>query len=139
MLKPNMENVTPNQVEHLGALIDELTELKVQKAAAEAAVKELESRLRYTEGEIIRLMADAKLEKAANGGTTVTPKRATYPQFVPNEFDMFAEYVYEHKYIHLLQKRVAVLAYRELLDLGRTVPGVVPYVKTELHVSKSLR
>lgn len=131
-----MEPVT---LKDLGALIDRLTETQLIKASLEAQVKAIESDLRHIEGEIIRLMADAKLEKAANGGTTVTPKQSTYPQFLPDGFDQFAEFVYENRYIHLLEKRLAVLAYRELLTLGRDVPGVVPYVKTKLHVSKSLR
>jgi len=39
----------------------------------------------------------------------------------------------------LLEKRVSVTGYRELLELGREVPGVVPFVKTKLSVTKSAR
>jgi hypothetical protein len=131
-----MDSVIPD-LQLLGALIDQLTETQLRRAELEAQSKELGKRLEYLEGEIIRMMADSKLEKAANGGTTVTPKQHTYPH--PEDWGKFSEFIYENRYLHLLEKRISVTGYRELLNLGREVPGVVPFVKTKLSVHKTLR
>jgi len=37
--------------------------------------------------------------------------------------------------LYLLEKRVAVKAWRELIDSGKTVPGLVPFVKRRLHLT----
>lgn len=121
----------------LGDLIDKLTELKVQRTFHEKQAEKFASEAAVVEEEIIHTMADQHLDKAAHGGTQVTPKEHTYAHV--EAWDKLYDFIQENKYWHLLEKRVSVTGYRELLDLGRTVPGVIPFVKTKLSVTKSAR
>lgn len=81
---------------------------------------------------IIHKLNDLKLEKATHAGITVEPKRDTYPHV--EDWAAYWDFIHENKYYHLLEKRPSVTGYRELLALGRIVPGVVPFVKTKLSV-----
>jgi hypothetical protein len=103
---------------------------KALDAEAEAALK-LEKELEWA---IIHELADMRLEKATYQGTTVEPKKETFPHVT--DWDQFWNFIYENKFIHLLEKRPTVTGYRELLELGRAVPGVVPFVKTRLSVRR---
>lgn len=121
----------------LGTYIDKLTELKVQRQFHEKQAEKLASEMAALEEDIIHMMADQHLEKAAHGGTTVTPKEHTYAHV--EDWAKLYDFIKRENYMHLLEKRVSVTGYRELIELGREVPGVVPFVKTKLSVTKSAR
>lgn len=121
----------------IGDLIDKLTELRVQRGYHEKQAEVFASQIAIVEEEIIHAMADQKLERAAHGGTTVTPKDHTYASV--EDWEKFYDFIVENRYLHLLEKRVSVTGYRELVELGREVPGVVPFVKTKLSVTKTAR
>ena len=121
----------------LGQFIDQLTEVKLLRQFHEKQAEKFTKEQTDLEEIIIRMMEEQHLEKAAHGGTTVAPKRSTYAH-VEDWAKLYAFIEQEH-FLHLLEKRVSVTGYRELLELGREVPGVVPFVKTKLSVTKSLR
>ena len=50
------------------------------------------------------------------------------------EWDSFYAFIAKNKFFHLLQRRVSEPAYRELLDAGKKVPGVLPFTKKKLNV-----
>jgi hypothetical protein len=138
MPKLNLENgMAELETEALGALIDRLTELKVQRSYHEKQSEKLTAEMTQVEADIIHAMAEQHLEQAAHGGTKVVPKDHTYPHV--EDWAKFYEFIKRENYMHLLIKRVSETGYRELLDLGREVPGVVPFVKTKLSVTKSVR
>jgi len=123
--------------EKLGELIDKLTEVKVQKQFHEKQAEKFGQQQAGLEEDIIHMMIDLHLDKAAHGGTTVTPKEHTYAHV--EDWAKLYDFIQEQKYWHLLEKRVSVTGYRELLELGREVPGVIPFVKTKLSITKSAR
>lgn len=128
---------TTLEIEQLGEYIDQLTEARLKKAEAERQADVHGKECNRLEVEIIRIMAEAKLDKAAHGGTSVSPKESVYPHV--EDWDKFGNFILDNKYLHLLERRVTVTGYRELINLGREVPGVVPFVKTKLSVTKALR
>jgi hypothetical protein len=127
----------PISPEVLGQLIDKLADLKSQRAFHEKQSKDLGTLATAVEDQIIKALADQHLEEAAHNGVKVVPKGHTYPHV--EDWAKFYDFIHENKYYHLIEKRPSVLGYRELLDLGRQVPGVVPYVQTKLSVTKSAR
>lgn len=124
-----------DETKEIGDLIAELdsaqTHRKALEAQAEVALK-VEKELEWA---IIKELADLKLEKASWHGITVEPKKETFPHVA--DWDKFWNFIYENKFLHLLEKRPSVTGYRELLTLGRDVPGVEPFAKTRLSVRRS--
>ena len=131
------EPVVKYPPERLGEFIDAMTELKVQRTYHEKQAEKLATEIGNLEEIIIKMMEEQHLEKAAHGGTTVTPKEHTYAHV--EDWGKFYEFIKQENYMHLLERRVSVTGYRELLQLGRAVPGVIPFVKTKLSVTKSVR
>ena len=126
-----------SEPKELGEYIDELTQVKVQRSFHEKQAEKLATEQTNLEEIIIRIMSEQHLEKAAHGGTTVTPREHTYAHV--EDWAKFYNFIEKEKYFHLLEKRVSVTGYRELIELGREVPGVIPFVKTKLSVTKSAR
>lgn len=121
----------------LGDLIDQMTHLKLQRKHHEDLAADFATKISKIEEQIIHALADAKLESADHGGTRVTPKEHVYAHV--EDWERFYQFLHDEQYYHLLERRVSVTGYRELLDLGREVPGVVPFKKLKLSVTKSAR
>jgi len=122
---------------NLGELIDAYSEQKTMRQFHEKEAEKFSANMAEIEARILQAMADQHLEQAAHGGTIVRPKEHTYAHV--EDWSKFYDFIEKERYFHLLEKRVSVTGYRELLDLGRQVPGVVPFVKTKLSVTKSAR
>jgi hypothetical protein len=103
---------------------------KALESEAEAALA-LEKELEWA---IIHEMADQRLETVTHSGTTVAPIKEDFPRV--EDWDKFWEFIIEHNFRHMIEKRPSVSGYRELLNLGRAVPGVVPFAKTRLKVRR---
>lgn len=115
-----------------GTTIDTMWELREKKRALEASVKDVESQIADLES---KLMEDMQ----ANGVDKMTGKHASVSitsTVVANveDWDAFWAYIHKMKYGHLLQRRVSDPAYRELLDLGKKIPGTQPFTKKRLNL-----
>lgn len=114
----------------LSSLLESLSDLKSKKKNLDLLIKETEKAIDEKSREIMQLMDKDGLTETANGHVKVSIDERTYPQV--ENWDLFLNFIYENKYLHLLQRRPAVEAYRELLSIGRAVPGVVPFPKRTL-------
>lgn len=121
----------------LGTMIDELVELREKKAYHEAQATAFSKEISIKEESIIHEMADQNLEKAAHNGVTVHAKKHVYAHV--EDWNALWDFLIENRYTQLLERRVAVKAYRELLELGREIPGVVPNPIVKLSVTRTLR
>lgn len=115
-----------------GATIDTMWELREKKRALEASVKDVGGQIADLES---KLMEDMQ----ANGVDKMTGKHASVSitsTVVANveDWDAFWAYIHKMKYGHLLQRRVSDPAYRELLDLGKKIPGTQPFTKKRLNL-----
>lgn len=52
------------------------------------------------------------------------------------DYESFSQFVYRHKALHLLDKRINSAAYRKELEVRGEVPGVEPFTKRVLSVTK---
>jgi hypothetical protein len=121
--------------ENLSSLIDSLCLLKGQKKSLEEHIKTVEKAISVKEAEIMAAMdADGVIESK-----NLVGKVKIGESIVPHveNWDQFYDFIYNNKFFHLLERRPAVLAYRELLTLGRNVPGVLPFTKRKLTFTES--
>lgn len=116
----------------LGALIDELWELREAKRAIEVKLQEAEKKITEFEEVVAERMkaeeaTSAKGTKASLSVTTSTVGHVT-------DWDAFWKFVFRTKNSHLLQRRISDPAFREMLEQGRQVPGVEPFNKRRLNL-----
>lgn len=115
----------------IGATIDNLWALREQKKKAEEAVREIEVKIKEAEETLTERLEAEGMEKAT--GTKATISIGTSVVADVQDWDEFWKYIIKNKYTHLLQRRVSEPAYRELLDAGKKVPGVLPFTKKKLN------
>jgi hypothetical protein len=72
-------------------------------------------------------MKSEGIEKATGSKASVSLSSTVVADV--QDWDAFWPYIAKNKFWHLVQKRVSDPAYRELLDLGKKVPGVQPFTK----------
>ena len=104
--------------------------MREQKRAAEVAVKEIEVKITAAEEEVMERLGAQGLDSAKGKDASVSVTSATVANV--EDWPAFHAYIAKNKFFHLLQKRVSDPAYRELLDLGKKVPGVSPFNKKKL-------
>jgi hypothetical protein len=76
-----------------------------------------------TIGDLIKSLALLKAGK-------VTRSVHVYPKL--EGWDLLEAHIFATQSLVLLEKRIAVTPYREMLTLRREVPGVIPYEKRKL-------
>ena len=119
----------------LGKLTERLFDLKERKANLNADLKDLNGDIREVEMELLDEMHKQGLYKAGGKRGGVYIARQVVPKVV--NWDEFYDYVKEHEYFHMLERRVSRKAYQEQYEDGQDVPGIDPVVFDELRTRKS--
>ena len=114
----------------LSSLIDSLSTLRSQKKHVESDLKTIEERIGGIEYDIMRAMDAEGITESKSAVGKVVVSESVYPKL--EQWEQFADYVLSERALYLLEKRPAVLAYREQLTLGRAVPGILPYTKRKV-------
>lgn len=115
----------------LNGLIAELGVLRETKKRFEFELSELKKRIDVQERCIMDAMDDQQITESKNAmGQKVTLSEAVYPSV--EDWDAFHKWILEQGYLHFLERRPAVLAYREALNNNIPVPGVLPYTKRKI-------
>lgn len=115
----------------LNSLISQLGEYRTEKKRLEYEAREIGKRITAMEYEIMDVMDNQQITESKNiAGQKVTLGEAVYPQV--EDWDAFHTWILENHYLHFLEKRAAVLAYREALGQGIAVPGVLPFTKRKI-------
>lgn len=120
---------------NLSTLIESLCSLKRTKKELEQRLKDNDKEIGLLEGQIMQAMDGEGVIESKNHVGKVTISESIYPHV--EEWGQFGDYILDNRYLHLLERRPAVLAYRELLSLGREVPGVLPFTKRKLAFKES--
>lgn len=116
----------------IGALIDRMWAVREQKRGLEKQIGELDQVLDDLDNQLRERLTEAGLEKAT--GAKASASVSTTVVADVQDWDKFWTYIIKNKYTHLLQRRVSDPAYRELLDAGKKVPGVQPFVKKRVNL-----
>jgi phosphoglycerate-specific signal transduction histidine kinase len=108
-----------------------MSELKAQKKAIEFELKKVETKIKATESQIFEHLDAMELTQAANpAGQSVLIVESVVPQV--SDWELFHEHIRTTGDFFLLQKRAAVLTCRESFQMGRVIPGVLPYTLRKL-------
>lgn len=116
----------------VGATIDHLWACREEKRKLEAQTKEVEEKIKEIEESLMERLGKEGLEKAT--GTKASVSITSTVTADVQDWDAFYPYIAKNKFWHLLQRRVSDPSYRELLEQGKKVPGVVPFTKRRINL-----
>ena len=111
-------------------LISQLGELRAIKKKLEYDARQAGALITTKEHEIMDALDDQQITESKSAAGKVTLGEAVYPQV--EDWDAFHTWILENNYLHFLEKRAAVLAYREALGQGIAVLGVLPFMKRKI-------
>jgi hypothetical protein len=124
---------SPKDTELLGSKIDKLATFMLEKKELEIKLKETESMIATIQKDLIESMDTAQIgESVSSSGHKVVIAEETVPHVDPENWDQVYAFIHDNNYYHLLQKRLSVTAYREFLNMGKPVPGVLPYTTRKI-------
>lgn len=120
----------------LGELGDKLYAKNEEIAGINAKLKEKEDEKRAIEDKLLAAMLDANTTICRGNKATISISENVRPQI--QDLEKFYRYVLRHKALHLFERRIAAVAYRELKDSlkGKPIPGLTDFVQQRLNVRK---
>jgi hypothetical protein len=127
-----LTKVTARLKGNVGTAIDDLWKLREEKRKAELLVTEIEAKIEALQEVLMEELGKAGLDKATGKQASVSISSGVVANV--EDWTVFWAYVAKTKNFQLIQKRVSDTAYRELLDMGRTIPGVSPFTKRRLNL-----
>ena len=103
-------------------LLTELTEVRTNLKTLQEKERGFKSRKMELEARIVSILKEQGIDRVGNDGCTLSIKQ----EFVPTveDWDQVYQYLIQTKQFELIQKRMSATAFRELLQMGMTVPGV---------------
>lgn len=117
---------------NIGTTIDDLWALREKKRLAEETVKDIEIQIAAATEVLFDTLDQQGLDKATGSKASVSISTAVSAQV--EDWDALNAYVKKTGHFHLYQKRLSDVAYRELLEQGKKVPGVQPFSKRKLNL-----
>ena len=108
--------------------------LRERKRELEAEVKSIDKALAENELLIIERLDEMGVNKFAVGKLSFSISENTVGNV--EDWDQVHAYIRDNNAFHLVQRRLANAAYKELLDMGEELPGVVPFNKRSLNFRK---
>ena len=125
------EQVASRITETVADLINRLAEAKQKKKQLTADLEDASNRVDKIESLLrVRMEAEGLTNAAATSGS-VTLAESVVPQV--EDWDKFHEFIWENRFFHMLDRRASVTGYREMYQMGKSVPGVLPYVKKRIN------
>lgn len=119
----------------LDDLANERDALRETKRGIEQQLKELDALLATNEQAIIEVADELGLDRFAVGKLTFSISEQTVGNV--EDWEAVYQFVRDNNAFYLLQRRLANAAYKEILDGGDSLPGVVPFTKRSLNMRKS--
>lgn len=116
----------------LGGLIDSIWQEREKKRALEADIKAIEGNIADMETKLIERMDKEGVDKSTGKTASVSISENVIPQ--TEDWDAFIEYVIKSKQGHLVERRPATLACRELWEKKGKIPGLVPFTKRKVNI-----
>lgn len=105
-------------------LINHRADLKGQMDQLNKQLKELRGEQDYVDVLLLKKMDTEGVSRTANENASVSINEDTVPNV--DDWDALYEHVTSTQDFSLLQRRVSSTAYKELLKMGESVPGLSP-------------
>ncbi len=129
-----MSETQQNQPPTTKEIVKRMVEIRDERRKISARDSELITEWKSMEIELLTRLDEQGVEKASTGDGTASIIETVLPQVV--DWDEFYKWMIEEDSLHLLQRRPAAAAFRELNDSGVTIAGVEPYTKREIGLRK---
>ncbi len=121
----------------LGEAIDELYQARAARLAKAKKVKELQAEESAAKATVLQLLKETGLEKASGKLATAGILKSDIP--IVTDWDALYEYIKAESRFDLLQRRIGVQAWRDLLLDSVLVPGTEAGIDIDLSLTKSTR
>lgn len=121
----------------LGQAIDNLYAARAARLAKAKEVKDLQVLETIAKAQVLQMLNATGLAKAS--GMTATASITTEDIPFIKDWEAVHEYIKINDRFDLLQKRIGVVAWRDLFKDGILVPGTEPAVDTDISLTKSTR
>lgn len=120
----------------LGELGDSLYAKNQEIAELNAKLDEKEKEKHAIEDRLLNMMIAENTTICRGEKATISISETVRPQIL--DLEKFYRYVLRHKALHLFERRIAAVAYRELKDSlkGKPIPGLTDFVQQRLNVRK---
>ncbi len=115
-------------------IVEKMVTIRDERRSISSRDKELVEEWRKYELDLMKILAEQGMEKVSTPSGTASINKTILPQVV--DWDEFYQYIVDNDAFHMLQKRPAAAAFRELQEAGEEVAGVIPYEKTEIGLRK---
>jgi len=118
----------------IGALIDKLEKLRLIKKKTAAADKEAKEAYDTVVADLMDIMNEQGIEKAAGKTASVTLGEQVVATI--DDFDKLEKFIKRNNALYLFERRISSAAFRELLEQrkGKAVPGLVKFTKHKLNM-----
>lgn len=116
----------------VGELIDAYYNLREQKRALNAEIKNINDDLERLKLVIIAKLDNQKLEGARGHLATGGIKETVVGTI--KDYSEMENWIYRHKRLDLLEKRISSTAFRSILEERGQIPGVEPFTRRDLSV-----
>jgi hypothetical protein len=114
--------------------VDGFIQIRAERLAADKVAATLKSEENYLQELILAEMISTDMN--AVGGSEKLVKRQKSEGVVVDDWDAIGRYINETGNTHLLQKRIAVGNYRDLVEDGEQIDGIHTIELNKLSVSK---
>lgn len=118
----------------MAQIVEKMVAIREERRRISSRDKELVDEWRSLEFEAIKRLDDQGMDKASSGDGTISINETVLPQVV--DWDEFYAYIVENDAFHMLQKRPAAAAFREMHESGEKVNGVEPYTQRSIGLRK---
>lgn len=131
------KQVEPSKPNKSGVIVDKYLrlhrEIKDAEKKLEIMLAPKNEKLKELEQELFKIFREEKSEKIGSSEGTISYSKKPVP--TAKDWEKVYAYIYKHKAGFLLEKRISVSAFRELLENGKTIPGVEKFERESLSVS----
>lgn len=116
-------------------LVENLVNIRDERSNLSEKDKFLSEQYRAVESVLMAKLDEQGMKRATvDGVATATLTESVVPNVV--DWDALYEYILANNATHLLQRRPSTAAFRELHDMGESVPGIEPYTKRSISLRK---
>lgn len=124
----------PEQTLTMSELVTRMVDIREERRRISSRDKELIEEWKSLEFETIARLDEQGMEKASAPAGTISINETVLPQVT--DWDEFYKYIVDNDAFHMLQKRPAAAAFRELNDGGFKVGGVEPFTQRSIGLRK---
>ena len=107
---------------NINELINKLADTRESINSLDEKRKEFVQKKMDLESRLVAVMDDQGIERTANDRATISVKTETMPS--AEDWDQIYRHILATEQFELLHRRLSAQAFREILALGQTVPGI---------------